>query len=156
MKRDEALTIIEMIASGWPDARPFDRDEIEMYVTAIEDLDAELASHAVLKAVKDSPYRLKANELRERVRIERRALKAELPPIEPSRGRELPLWVKRWLCARMLFSQFGKDQDLRRFPEQGQFGDLTKEVMPEGAWLKEAESVQDKQFFEAFKKMLSF
>ena len=29
---------------------------------------------------------------------------------------KIPLWVRRWTCARYLFERFGKDQDLRWFP----------------------------------------
>lgn len=154
MTRDESLTIVEMIVSGWPDAKPLDRDEIDMYARAIQDLDAGLATHAVLRAVKDTPYRLKVAELRERVRVEKRKLAAELPPIEQSEGRPLPFWVKRWICARMLYASFGKERDMRRMPEQGQFGDLTQEMMPDGAWEEEANSKSDAEFYAAFRKMV--
>jgi hypothetical protein len=153
MTREESLTIVEMIISGWPDAKPLDRDEIAMYARSIQDLDAELATHAVLKAHKESRFRPGPPELRERVRAERRSLAAELPPIEPTTGRPLPMWVKRWICARLLYKRFGKEQDLRRFPEQGDFGDLTQEVMPEGVWTEEAESVGEKEFHDAFRRM---
>lgn len=151
MTRDESLTIVEMIVSGWPDAKPLDRQEIDMYARAIQDLDAELATHAVLRAVKDTPYRLKPNELRERTRMEKRRLAPEVAPLEPPEGRPLPIWVKRWICARLLYKRFDKPHDFRRFVEQGDYGDLTQEMMPEGAWMDEAQLIGDKDFSLVFR-----
>jgi len=139
-----------MVASGWPDAKPLDRDEIDFYARSIEDLDAELTTHAVLRAVKDTPWRLKVSELRERVRMETRRLVATVPPLEEPEVRPVPTWVKRWICARLLHKQFDKEFDNRRFPEQLEFGDLTQEVMPEGAWEQEALTMNDTQIRKAW------
>jgi len=154
MTRDESLVIVDMVVSGWPDARPLDRDEIDLYARSIQDLDAELATHAVLKAVKETGYRLKASELRERVRIARRQLASELPPLEPQKGEPVPLWVKRWICARMLHGKFGKQRDNRRFTEQHEYGDPTQPTMPEGAWEKEAETLSEQESWSVFSTIL--
>lgn len=145
MTRDESLTIVEMIVSGWPDAKPLDREEIDMYARAIQDLDAEIATHAVLKAVKDTPYRLKPSELRERVRAAKRTLAAEVPPLEGPEGRPLPQWIRVWFYARHIKSP----PDMRRLKEQGDYGDLTQELMPEGAYLKEIETIRDEDVYRA-------
>ena len=65
--------------------------------------------------------------------MEKRRLVATVPPLEEPEVRPVPTWVKRWICARLLHKQFDKEFDNRRFPEQLEFGDLTQEVMPEGA-----------------------
>lgn len=153
MTRDESLVIVRMILSGWPQAKELDQEEIDLYARSIQDMPAELTTHTVLKAVKDTQYRPTVAELRERVRAEKKLLAPQVAPIEPLEGKSLPLWVKRWVCARMLYERFGKERDLRRFPEQGNYGDLTVEQMPDGAWVEEAESIGDKEFHEAFGRM---
>lgn len=153
MTRDESLAIMRMIVSAWPQAKDLDKEEIDLYAHAIQDLDAELTTHTILKAQKETAYRPTVAELRERVRAERRALLPVVAPLEDTEGRPLPLWVRRWVCARMLYSRWGKDRDMRRFPEQGDFGDLTQEKMPEGAWVEEAESLGEKEIAQAFKRM---
>ena len=153
MTREESLTIVEIVASGWPDAKTLDRDEINLYARSIEDLDAELTTHAVLRAVKDTPYRLRVSELRERVRMEKRRLVAEVSPLDEPERRPVPIWVKRWICARLLHQKFDKEFDQRRFREQGEFGDLTQEMMPDGAWIAEAEKIGDKDFSLVFQML---
>jgi hypothetical protein len=151
--RDESLQIVRMVLSGWPQAKELDQEEIDLYARSIQDMDAELTTHAVLKAVKDSQYRPTVAELRERVRAERKLLAPQVDPIEPSVGKPLQMWVRRWICARMLYERFGKERDLRGFPEQASFRDLTLEKMPEGAWVEEAESLGELSFHEAFAHM---
>ena len=146
MTRDESLQIVSMILTGWPQAKDMEKEEIDFYARAIQDMSAELTTHAVLKLNKETPYRPSVAELRERVRQERRRLKASEAPPEDPEIQPLPMWVKRWICARMLFKQFGKERDMRRFPEAGDFGDLTQEVMPEGAWAEEAARFDDAEF----------
>ena len=153
MTRDESLQIVGMILSGWPQAKQLDKEEIDLYARSIQDMDAELTTHTVLKAVKDMQYRPTVADLRERVRAEKKLLAPHVAPIGPSVGRPLPLWVRRWICARMLYEHFGKERDQRRFPEQGDYGDLTVELMPDGAWVKEAETIGDLEFHEAFSRM---
>jgi hypothetical protein len=151
--RDESLQIMQMIISAWPQAKELDKEEIDLYARAIQDLDAELTTHTVLKAQKETRYRPTVAELRERLRAEKRALAAELPPLDDPEGRPLPMWVRRWVCARMLYANWEKERDMRRFPEQGDYGDLTQEKMPEGAWQEEAESLGEMQINEAFRRM---
>lgn len=144
---------MSMIVSAWPQAKELDKEEIDLYAHAIQDLDAELTTHTILKAQKETAYRPTVAELRERVRAERRALLPEVEPYEAPEGRPLPMWVKRWVCARMLYAKWDKPRDMRRFKEQGDFGDLTQEKMPEGAWVEEAESLGEMEVNEAFKRM---
>ncbi len=155
MTRGESLQIVSMLMSGWPQGKELVKEEIDMYARGIQDLDVELTTHAVLKAVKDAKYRPTVAELRERVWMEKRRLAAEVAPRPDPVGSPLPLWVKRWICARMLYKSFGKEKDYRRFPEQGDFGDLTIEVMPEGAWVEEAESFDDEEMIKRWTQAIN-
>lgn len=152
MTRDEALTITDMVLTAWH-GRDWTKEEIDVYARLIQDMDAEITTHALIALAKEVQYRPSVAELREKVRAEKRKLASTVaPPVR--QPVEIPFWVKRWLVARMLYGQFGKERDLRRFPEQQDFGDLTQETMPEGAWVAEAESITDQGFQAAFKKML--
>jgi len=142
-----------MILTSWH-GKEWTKEEIDVYARLIQDMDAEITTHAVIKAAKEMQYRPSVAELRERVRVEKRRLAPAVAPVE-TETTPLPEWVRRWICARLLFKQFGKPRDLRRFPEQGDFGDLTQEVMPEGAWTKEANSMEERGFYEAFRKFTS-
>lgn len=55
----------------------------------------------------------------------------------------LPFWIKRFACARYLYARFDREQDFRRFAEQGDAGDLREELMPDDEWVKEAETISD-------------
>jgi hypothetical protein len=145
MTRDESLTVVAMVISGWPKAKDMDHDEIDIFARSIQDLDAELVTHTILKMVKDSEFRPSVKELRDRTWIEKRALAPAVPSFPDDEGAPLSLWIKRWMCARMFYKAFGKEKDFRRFREQGDYGDLTQELMPEGAWVEEANSMNDQE-----------
>jgi len=151
MTRDESLQVVEMILSHWR-IRDWSREEIEAFARGIQDLDAELATSAVIHAAKEMDFAPRLAAFREYVRIERRRLAPAVEPLPPVTGRPIPQWVKRWMCARYLYASFGKERDMRRFPEQADFGDLTKELMPEEAWLDEVNSLDEKGFSKAFEK----
>jgi hypothetical protein len=149
--REESLTIVQMILTHWR-GKDWTKEEIDAYARSIQDLDAALTTSAVARAAKEIKYRPPIAELREYVRAERNRLAPAVRPVDRSGWGPIPLWVKRWICARMLYAHFGRDRDLRRFPEQGDFGDLTREVMPENEWLEEANSLTDADFRKAFQK----
>lgn len=151
MTRDDSLSIVQMILAHWH-GREWTKEEIDVYARSIQDMDASLTTSAVARAAKEIRYRPSIAELREYVRAERNRLAPAVRPLEPPEPTPIPLWVKRWICARMLYEQFGRERDMRRFPEQGDFGDLTREVMPENEWLEEANSLTEAQFRKAFQK----
>jgi hypothetical protein len=152
MTRDESLQLVEMVLSHWR-VRDWNKEEIDAFARGIQDLDAEVVTSAVIRASKELEFAPRLATLREYVRIEKRRLAPVVEPLPERVGRPLPLWVRRWLCARFFYERWGKERDLRRFVEQGDFGDLTLELMPEGAWVTEAESLGEKEFHEAFQKM---
>lgn len=153
MTRAESLTIVQMILSHWH-GRDWTKEEIDAYARSIQDLSAELTTHAVAKAAKEIRYRPSIAELREYVRAERNRLAPAIAPYEAQRTDTIPLWVKRWVCARMLYAQFGKQRDMRRFREQGDYGELTYELMPDDAWLDEANSLDDEGMQKAFERFI--
>lgn len=154
MTRDESLTIVSLVVSGWPQAKEMDRDDVDLYARSIQDMDAELTTHSVLKMIKDTPWQPHASQLRDRVRIEKRLLAVEVAPIVPPEGEPVPFWVKRWICARMLYKSFGKEKDTRRFKEAGDHGDKTQELMPEGAWVEEANTLDDAEVVRRWKQAI--
>lgn len=154
MNRDESLQIVAMILAHWRPKREWSKDEISAYASSIQDMPAELTTSAVARAAKEIAYPPSIAELREYVRMERVRRAPVVAAPEPSVGQPLPFWVKRWICARMLYERFGKPRDLRRFPEQGDAGDLTQELMPGDAWIEEANSMDDEGFHKVFEKFM--
>lgn len=157
MKRTEALQILGMILDRWPGKETWDAERISAYAEAIEGWDAELTTNAVLRAAASGGDRPTITQLREFVSVESALAAAEKPaPVPPGRsgegppeGRIMPLWVKRWVCARFLFARLGKEVDMRSFREQQPHVDSSKEFMPDDAWVKEAEKISDKQAWAA-------
>ncbi len=154
MTRKESLDVVGMVLSHWHSSKEWTKEEIDAYARLIQDLDVELTMSALIRAAKEVPYRPTISELRQRVLAERKRLAPSVVPIQKE-GQPIPLWVKRWICARMLYAQFGKERDERRFPEQQGWGDQTREVMPEGAWETEALSMNDTQVRKAWTKAVT-
>lgn len=151
MTREDSLKITEMVISHWR-IKNWEKDEIDAFARMIQDLDAEIATSTVIQATKELIHPPRIAEFREYYRAEKRRLAPELPPVVDE-GQPLPFWIKRWICARQLYARFGKERDMRRFPEQGDYGDLTQETMPEGAWIEEANSIGEGELHKAFANM---
>lgn len=153
MTRDESLQIVAMILHHWRPKQQWSKEEIDAYAKSIQDMPADLATSAVAQAAKEIAYSPSIAELREYVRLERvRRAPIVAPP--QIKQKPIPLWVKRWICARMLYDKFGKERDMRRFAEQGDHGDLTQELMPDDAWLDEANALDDQGASKAFARFV--
>ncbi len=151
MTRDEALTIVGMIANHWPGPH-WNTDTLDAYATAIERLDAATATAAVITAVNELEFYPKVATLHDFYDIERAKNRAaeEKPERQwPQKREVVPLWVRRWVAARYLHRQFGRDQDMRSFPEQGQWANPYTDPMPPDAWLEEAEHVTDDKVWKS-------
>lgn len=151
MTREEALDVTQMVLTYWR-VHDWSKDEIDAFARGIQHLDSEIAVSALAMASRDLKYPPRIAEFLEIYRAERARLRPIVAPLEPE-SRPMDLWVKRWLCARLLYSRFGKARDMRRFTEQGDSGDLTQELMPEGAWTEEAESMSESDLLVAFRKI---
>jgi hypothetical protein len=138
-----------MILTHWPQGKEWGREEMDAYARSIQSLNAEIATSTVVRAALEVKYRPSIAEFFECYKAERRRLQPEVAPLEAA-PQVIPFWVKRWMCARLLADRWGKETDRRRFSEQGHFGDLTRELMPEGAWVEEANSIPDEEFHKAF------
>lgn len=154
MTRDESLEVVGMILTFWQ-VKNWTKDEIDAYAKNIQHLDAEVATSTLIRASRDVAYPPKVAELHERYREEMRRLRPVVAPKDDPVGQPIPEWVKRWICARMLYKSFGKAKDYRRFPEQGDWGDLTKELMPEGAWVEEAAAFDDEEIMRRWRQAIS-
>jgi hypothetical protein len=142
MTRDDAITITRMILNSW--AKPDWTDgQTETYVNALVPYDADDMTQAVVLAHRTVGFRPPFNELLAFYRMVHRPAPSRqgTPPPPPTRG--IPLWVKRWVCARYLHDSFGKPQDMRVFPEQREWRDPADPLMPPGEWEQEAASVSN-------------
>lgn len=150
MTYDEALTVTAMVINAWPTSRPWTEDEMDMYARGLLVLDAATAVATINTAQQQTKHRPSVAELREFYSIERAKIRAQVErPVEKYVKKEkVPLWVRRWVAARYLHRQFGREQDLRRFPEQQGWADPDLELMPPTEWLEEAEHVTDERVWK--------
>lgn len=146
--RQESLEITAMVLTNWR-VHDWSKEEIDAFATGIQHLDAEIAVSSVVRASRELKYPPRIAEFLEVYRAERASLRPIIAPPE-SRPKPLDLWVKRWICARFLYARFGKERDMRRFTDQGDYGDFTQEQMPEGAWVEEAEKLDDESLLASF------
>lgn len=148
MTRDDAVTIVAMVAHGWPGAA-WEADRMEIYVEALLPLDATLMSRALARAHNTLKYRPSIAEMKEFYAIEKRKdemkrseeLRAQLDAA-PDSG-PIPQWVKRWLVARWLSSP----PDTRPMKEQYPYGlpEGETEWMPDDLYVEQAAMVTDAQ-----------
>lgn len=147
MNHEESLTVTQMIFTTWPTTRVWTTEEIAAYAAGLQRYDAETCVRALASAQQKLMYRPSVAELREFYDLERAKTRAREDTVTPPpvRKEKVPLWVRRWVAARYLHSRFGKDQDMRAFPEQRDFANPYVDMMPADAWLDEAQHVTDKQ-----------
>lgn len=150
MTYDEAVTVTHMVVTTWPTSKAWDEDEMLAYATGLQKYDAATMTHAVAAAQQKLMYRPSVAELREFYDLERAKTRAraEAPAERYAKKEKVPLWVRRWVAARYLYRQFGRDQDLRRFPEQQDWANPDLPLMPADAWLEEAEHVTETQVWK--------
>lgn len=151
MKENEAVDILAMLRAA-TGGKP-DQASDDFWVIALQNLDADIASQAVLAGIRDWKWFPSWAEFGEAYRAQQKLRepvgeqRADLP--KPTK---IPLWIRRWAAARFLYMRFGRDQDMRPFPEQREFvNPLTKEWMPEDEWVKEAEKVTDRDVWGAIR-----
>ena len=145
MTYDEAVTVTAMVVTTWPTTKVWSEEEMLAYATGLQKYEASLCTRAVAAAQQKLMYRPSVAELREFYDLERAKTRAhaERPVEERTRREKVPLWVRRWVAARYLYAQFGREQDMRRFPEQQDKHSPDMEMMPADAWLEEAEHVTE-------------
>lgn len=146
MTRDDAISITSMVLNGW--AKPDWTDgQTEAYVNALVPYDPELMTAAVALAHKELQFRPPFSELYQYYRAAKAdvASRQDPPPTTASGNRNtLPLWVKRWVCARYLYARFGRERDMRTFPEQRDWAGPEGALMPPGEWVEEAQRISDR------------
>lgn len=150
MNYDEAVTVTHMVITTWPTSIAWSEDEMLAYATGLQKYDAATMTHAVAAAQQKLMYRPSVAELREFYDLERAKTRAraETPTERYAKKEKVPLWVRRWVAARYLYRQFGRDQDLRRFPEQQDWVNPDLDLMPADQWLEEAEHVTETQVWK--------
>jgi hypothetical protein len=149
VKEAEAKDILAMLKAA-TGGRPLTQDEDDFWTEALLPLDADAASQAVLGGIREWTRFPAWAQFREAYsaaqKLREPAGEQRYPMPKPSM---IPLWVRRWVAARFLYERFGKEQDLRWFPEQAQYVDETTERMPEDAWLEEAKRISEVDVWRA-------
>ena len=143
MTRDDAITITGFILNSWvkPD---WTEGQTEAYVNSLVPYDADYMTQAVVVAHKHVGFRPSFAELLTYYRMTRgNAPSRQDPPPPTTYTKGIPSWVKRWMCARYLYASFGKEQDLRVFPEHREWHDADEPLMPPGEWEPEATSLSN-------------
>ena len=157
MTEAQATDIVTMIRAAC--ASRVDDDTLAYFGARLMALDHEAALSAATMGVvgwRRFPSWADFNELYQAQRKlrqpsgEQRSRESE----RQTRGvREIPFWVRRWIAARFLFARWGKERDMRAFPEQEIIvgpPSLVEQV-PAGEWNEEAEQVSDKEVWGALK-----
>ncbi len=158
MKPDETVDIVAMLVARWP-GNHWSKDTMEAYAYALEAMDAQLTTAAVLRAERELEFYPKLATLRELVRIEKALAKPE-PPADrmPDSDfkRDIPMWVRQWVAARAhsdmrVFAQQKPGYDSLQTQEPGYRTYVwpDQEQMPPTEWLAEAEHVTDRQVWNA-------
>jgi len=149
MTYEEALTVTEFVVNCWPDGRYWTPEQISAYAKGIQNLDAELATRAVERAQKTMDHRPKVNEL---ISICRSlAVGAVVQPPPTGKPSKMPMWVKEWICSRYLYAAYGRDQDMRRFTQQGDWANPDTLLMPPNEGANEAASLSDGRAWTMFR-----
>lgn len=154
MTRDDAITVTQYVINAFP--KPDWTDgQTEAFVNGLVPYDAEYATHAVALAHRSIGFRPPLAEFLKFYRAAK--ADSESRQVKPQEKRSptntLPLWVKRWVCARFFYVRYGRPQDMRTFPEQGDYGDPTVPLMPPEEWVKEAEAIGDKEAMAAIQHL---
>lgn len=146
MKPSESVELVSFLRAAFP---AINDEQEKVYARLLEkEPDAQAASDAILGGVKTwnpggfGNFTPSYAQIREAIRIEKEQARLAQPrPPEP-KGGPMSFWVRRWTCARFLFPRFGRDQDMRPFPQQFPHGappDI--ELMPEDEWAEEANTI---------------
>ena len=112
--------------------------------------DAEIATKAIAALYSELPFDVLPTpqayrEVVQRIRRDRRPIE----PVAQEKKTKLAFWVKRWAAARFLYEHFGRERDMRPFPEQADYIDPTKERMPPDEWVEEAKKLSDADVWAA-------
>lgn len=151
MTRDEAVEITGMVIAHWVTPR-WTEAQMEAFVVALGSMEPDLATEAVALAAKDLQHRPSIADMHSYVKLARANRRVSEPdePYAKHPRHGLSLWVKRWVCARMLYEHMGRPQDMRPFPEQtGLDYPPDLEMMPPDEWVAEAERITDAQALSA-------
>jgi len=161
MKRREAEDLIAMMAAASRGSEELTATKKAFWLEQLENLDAEQATQAVLRGITVWEFfpswpefaRFHTEVGREKAAMKERDERiGEYEQIRKSKTNfEVPFWVKRWVCATMLYARFGKDRDDRRFVEMGSYADVTLPAMPDDAWVEEAKTLSDAETWRAIR-----
>jgi hypothetical protein len=140
MKRDDVDQLMAFLHAAFPRLQV---EQIQLYSRLLEqESNTDAASRAILRGVKTWKFAPSYADLHEMIKAEKRLDEPdEQRPAPVKFDRTMPNWVRRYVCARFLFSRFGRDQDMRPFPEMRVGFETGEELMPDGEWEAEAATI---------------
>lgn len=152
MTDEDAVAVMKMINGHW--GLNMDEPTRKLWMAALIDEDAQSSVAVVAHLAQKMHYAPKISDFKEVMRLLHPP--QEPPPLMPQpklkREEKIPLWIRRWIAARYLYRRFGREQDMRPFPEQaGHVDPLTSEWMPDEEWVAEAERVTDADVWGAIR-----
>lgn len=153
MKTNEAADLIAIMAAASKGNEELTATKRAFWLEQLEPLDAYQATEAVHRGITvweffpSWPEFARMHTEVGREKAAQRERDERVGEYEQMRARktnfEVPFWVKRWICATMLYTQWGRERDDRRFVEMGPEGDQLQPPMPEDAWVDEANTLSD-------------
>lgn len=158
MRKIDADQLMEFLHAAFPNLAI---EQIQLYSRLLErEDDVELVSKALLRGIGEWKYPPSYADLKEFIRLEKKASMAtesentsSFPATQP---KAMPMWVRRWVCARFLFARFQKDRDQRMFPEQFPYGaPANVELMPEYEWAEEAAQINLADAWKAIRSAIT-
>ena len=149
MKTAEAQQLAGLLQAAFP---IMSAEQVALYARLLEPHDADAASRAILRGIDQWHHPPRFADIRDLIRVERRATEPAAPRTGARSRREpIPFWVKRWVCARWLHARFDRPQDMRWFREEHAAAPPDAEFMPEEEWVVEAQNVPDEDVWALLK-----
>lgn len=146
MKPLEAEQLVALIHAGFPNMTAEQR---ALYQRKLEPEDADLATKAILRGMNVWKYPPSWADLRELILAEKRGVPEAK---ETYRVSVMPMFVRRFVCARFLYTRFDREKDLRPFLEQFPMGPPPGiDLMPEDEWVEEAATVNIAEAWRAIR-----
>jgi hypothetical protein len=148
MKENEARDILSILKAAT--VARLHADEDEFWLAALLPLDADFASRAVFAGIREWTRMPSWAQFKEAYGVQRKLAEPDVTyALRPAADKGIPEWVRRWVAARWLYARFGREQDMRWFPEQADFVDTSTEKMPEDEWVQEAARITDREVWRA-------
>ena len=136
MTYEDAVNVVEMLLSAFPNERAWDAHEIRSYAEGIQRIDAAVATKTVVRCRDTISRRPSVSDFLSIARSVEAGMRTEPAPAprEKTNPRDLPDWVRRWVVAR-------REGDFRRLREQGDWADPRTPLVPDDLYVDQAKGI---------------